>query len=220
MRPLSLLLLVLLLLQSVALQAQTRYYRYTNDSGVKVIDDTIPPEFVKNGYEVLSADGRVIETVDRELTEEERRLRNTEESRRRIAEEEKQRLLEWDESLLRRYSTVEDIDAAEQRAVRDLEIRISILQSNVISVKQQIENLQARAADAERRGLEVPASIQENIATLRLEMADTEESIAARNSEVDAVKASFQRDKDRFAKLREQAEARRLGREALRGNSN
>lgn len=208
-------LLIVLAFGGEVLAQQIQYFRYTNADGVKVIDDQIPPEFIKNGYEVLAPDGRVIREVPRELSEEERRLRNTEESQRRLAEEEQQRLQEWDESLLRRYSSIADIEAAEERAVRDLNIRISILQSNILSLRQQIENLQARAAEAERRGLAVPEEIQQNIEALRSEMTAAEEAITARNGEIEQLRQRYQRDKDRFSSLQEMAEARSRGRSVL-----
>ena len=58
------------------------------------------------------------------------------------ASAEQQRLREWDESLLLRYSTVADIEAARERALRDLRIRLSILKGNKRSLKQQAENYQ------------------------------------------------------------------------------
>ncbi|HAD09043.1 MAG TPA: hypothetical protein DCF62_06145, partial [Porticoccaceae bacterium] len=38
-------------------------YRYKNSDGVTVMDQTIPPEYVNNGYEVLSKSGRVVKVV-------------------------------------------------------------------------------------------------------------------------------------------------------------
>ncbi len=71
------------------------------------------------------------------------------------AEAEQERLRQWDESLLLRYSTIEDIEAARSRALSSLLINVSILKSNTRSLKQQVENYQAQAANIERRGGEV-----------------------------------------------------------------
>jgi hypothetical protein len=162
-------------------------YRYFDNKGVPSIDHHVPPEFAKNGYTVMRPDGTVIEVVPRQLTAEEMKSQGSAEARRRAAEAEARRLREWDESLLRRYSNIIDIEAARDRALRDFQVRVNILRSNLMSVKGQIEREQAKAADIERRGASVPAETTQNIATLRGEISDTEESIAQHLREADEV---------------------------------
>ncbi len=179
-------------------------YRYRDNRGVMSIDDHVPPEFIKNGYQVITRDGRVIEEVGPQLSGEAA-------ARAHAAASEAKRIREWDESLLRRYSTVADIEAARERALREFDIRISILNSNLQSVKGQIEREQARAADIERRGQQVPTDLARSIDDLRGEIAVTEETIALRKRERDEVYASFQRDIERFQSLKDVIEARRRG---------
>lgn len=177
-------------------------YRYKNDKGVTAINDHVPPEFVKNGYDILSSDLRVIETVPRELSGEEgKRQRETANAARQQAD--------WDKRLLLRYSTTNDIEEARNRALAEFDARISIMQSNLRSVKIQIEDEQSRAADIERRGQPVPASITHNIAELKHEIATTEEAIAQKRQEKEATRQSFQRDITRFITLKDLVEMRR-----------
>lgn len=193
--------------------AQQKFYRYVNEKGVVVINDRIPPEFVAKGYDVVLNDGTVLQRVPRQLTEEELLHRNTDESRARLREEEEEKLRQWDESLLLRYSNVEDIEAARDRAQRDLQIRITILRSNLMSVKTQIEAEQAKAADLERNGTKVPKELTDKIQVLRLEIEDTEESIRVRQQEIESTRASYQRDMDRFTLLQDRVNARGVSRE-------
>jgi hypothetical protein len=200
---------VVVLLASSTFAANSLLYRYKNEKGVPVIDDHIPPKFVAQGYEVLNSDGSLKEYVPRQLSAEELLLRNTDESRARFQEEENKRLEAWDKSLTLRYSSIDDIDAAEKRDMRNLQIRISILKSNLISIKYEIEREQQRAADIERRGSDVPVELSKKIDTLRLEIADTEQSIAVRREEIAGVQQNYQRDKDRFYMLLDEVEMRR-----------
>jgi chromosome segregation ATPase len=179
-----------------------KLYRYKNEKGVVVIDDHVPPAFAKDGYEVLTRDGRVIETVPRQLTGEEG-------ARARALEEEAKRLQEWDKNLLLRYSSVDDIAAARDRALREIDVRLSILRSNLLSIKSQIESEQSKAADLERRGVAVPAAVTTNVEKLRQEITDTEEAIAQRTEEKTQVAASFQKDIDRFQTLQDMVDFRR-----------
>ena len=184
-------------------------YRYTNDEGTVVIDHRIPPKYVARGYEVLNEKGVVVEVVPRELTPEERANRDAAERLAAEAAAEQERLREWDESLLLRYSTIEDIEAARERELRDLRIRVSILKSNKRSLKQQVETYQAQAADQERMGRAVDPSHLQAIEDLQGEIATTDRSIADREDEIAGVTASFQKDIDRFEQLLEVVELRR-----------
>ena len=105
-------------------------YRYTNADGVTVVDYQVPAQFVGRGYEILNRDGVVVRVVPRELTDEEKKVLNAQQELEAAASAEEQRLREWDESLLLRYSTVADIEAAKERALRELRIRMSILKGN------------------------------------------------------------------------------------------
>lgn len=194
--------LVLLTLVTSADAAAGKMYRYTTDKGVIAVDDHVPPEFVKNGYEVLSPDGRVLETVPRQLVGEEGK-------RKRAAEAEAKRLQEWDKNLLLRYSSVDDIAAARDRALREIDIRLSILRTNLVSAKGQVEREQAKAADIERRGGTVPEAITTNIEKLKLEVAGIETSIAERTKDKETTNASYQKDIDRFKTLQDVVQFRR-----------
>lgn len=185
-----------------------QYYRYTNERGITVIDDSIPPGRAAGGYDIISIDGVLIRRVPRQLTEEELRTQSTEEAREGLRREEEQRLQAWDETLMLRYSSVADIEAARERATRDLQIRISILKSNLLSIKSQIERDQQKAADIERSGGDVPESLAAVIDKLGREIEDTEESIAIRRQEIDDTKASYQRDIDRFELLMDRVKLR------------
>jgi len=185
------------------------FYRYINEEGNTVVDYQVPPEHIKQGYEVLNEKGVVIRVVPRELTPEEQKLADAEELRQARALAEEQRLREWDESLLLRYSTVEDIEAAKERALRDLKIRVSILKGNKRSLKQQVENYQQQAAEMERLGKEVDVAHVSSIENLQTQIASTDRAIADRKKEIEAVESAYQEDIERFTMLQDMVEFRR-----------
>jgi hypothetical protein len=183
-------------------------YRYINDDGVTVINYSIPPQFVHKGYEILNRDGSVFKVIPQALSNEELADRSSSAYQQQVEAEEAERLRKWDESLLLRYSTIEDIEASKERSLRELRIRISILKSNVRSLKQQVEDNQTRAADIERSGGQVPVEVISTIDVLQNEITETERSIAERGKEVEVVAQGFQRDIDRFALLLDKVELR------------
>ncbi len=184
--------------------AQDRMYRYTSADGHKVIAYQVPPEYVAGGYEILNRDGTLLDVVPPQLDES-----GEDAQARRAREAEEARLRAWDESLLLRYSSLEDIEAARERALRDLRIRVSILTSKLSSLKSQIENYQALAADQERSGQAVDAAYIDGVRDLREEIGATERAIEDRRAEIAEVNASFEKDLERFATLLDVVELRR-----------
>ena len=102
-----------------------------------------------------------------------------------------------------RYSTVEDINAARDRALRDLIIRLSILASNQRTARNRLESVLARVADMERRG-DVPLEQDlDAIAALRADIANTGRAIKEREAQVLEVTDSFDEDRSRFIQLQD-----------------
>ena len=211
---LSLLVLILVLGPGAAWMAplavaQAQMYRYINAQGNPVIAYQVPPEYVANGYEVLSPSGVVIDVVPRQLSETQQRTLDKRQLTQREAAEEAERLRDWDESLLLRYSTVADIEAARERALRDLRIRVSVLKSKQRSLKQQIEKNQALIADQERLGNDISPMYFKAINDLRSELVSTERAIEDRYAEIAAQNASYDADVVRFTRLLDLVELRR-----------
>ena len=192
-----------------AAYGQTRQmYRYTNDEGNKVIAYQVPPEFVANGYEILSPTGALLEVVPRQPDADEREGLDEAEREALADAEEQERLRKWDESLLLRYSSIEDIEAARERALRDLRIRVNILKGKLRSLRQQVENYQALAADQERLGRKVDSEYLTAIEDLQGEISSTERAVRDRQQEIARVDASYDRDVERFSTLLDIVEMR------------
>ncbi|SRR5690625_276 len=180
--------------------AEKVYYRYTNEHGVTVINDRIPPEYVPLGYEVVTIGGTVVRTVAPAPSKEELERRAQE---RELAEERQRQ----DAELRRRYSTVADILAAKERRLNTLQSNIAVLEGNVNSVRARARNMETRAAGLERSGREVPESILEGLASLNQEEQDLLQQIEQRTLEYQETAQSFDRDIARFEELINQQRA-------------
>lgn len=170
------------------------YYRYTNEQGVTVINDRIPPEYVPLGYDVVTISGTVVRTVAPAPSKEELERRAQE---RELAEERQRQ----DAELRRRYSTVADIHSAKKRRLSTLQGNIAALEGNVNSVRTRARAMESRAAGLERSGREVPESILEGLASLSQEEADLLQQIEQRTLEYEETEQSFDRDISRFEEL-------------------
>ena len=101
------------------------------------------------------------------------------------------------------------MEAARERALRDLRIRVSILKSNKRSLKAQVENYQQQAANMERRGETVDVARLTAIENLQHEIEATDRAIVDRQQEIADVSAAYQKDIERFERLLEIVELRR-----------
>ena len=216
----SKLLALVLALFSWSIATADNLYRYKNNEGGTVVDWHVPAKFAGRGYEVLNSLGEVIEVVPRQLSTSELNDKDLVERLQRGAEAERARLAEWDRFLLLRYSTVDDIDAARDRALRELKIRLSILASNQRVARGRLETALSRLADVERRGETASEQDLAAVDALRGEIASLGRSIEEREGQVAAVTEDYARDRDRFAQLQDVVVLRRsLSRDrALRDN--
>jgi hypothetical protein len=189
--------------------AADKLFRYKDAEGRVVINHTLPPELVTEGYEILSASGQLLEVVPRTLSAEELANLSEEEQLQRKQDAQKEAQLAYDESLLLRYSDISDIEAARDRALREFSIRISILKGNQIAIKRNVEREQEQAANIERSGRKVPELMSDNLKALQEELRVTEESILLRESELEDVRASYQSDMDRFEVISKKFGSRR-----------
>jgi len=199
----------MVLVAPFSLASGTELYRYLNEDGVLVVDYQVPTSLVKNGYEVINSKGQVLRVVPRQLTEEEQKAADIQKRQQAEALAEQKRQQEHDESLLMRYSTVSDIEAARERALGDLRIRVSILKSNKLALKQKVENYQVEAAEMERRGQEVDVKRLETIKDLQQQIVTADRAITDREKEISKVEAAYQEDIDRFKELEDMIEFRR-----------
>ena len=192
-----------LLLSLSALVEASPLYRYRNAEGNVVVGYQVPVESIGGGYEVLNNEGMVIKVVPRALTPEEREIEDADNNREQEARAEQERLRRWDESLMLRYSTVEDIEDAKRRALGDLQIRMSILKGNRRALKQKVENYQTQAANMERSGMAVDVERLRAIEILQSEIVSTERDIKDRQREIEELETAYNADIERFEMLRD-----------------
>lgn len=169
-------------------------YRYVNDRGITVLDRGVPPQFVSKGYEVLDADGRIKLVVPAALTPEEREAV-------RLAEREQDRQRSEDQTLLRLYSSVADLDRAQARKIQQIEGLIATHNNGLLSLKTQREELQSRAAVQERAGRKVDRQVLLGLQDVAVERQQLQRKIDSHRAEIDTVKQSFASQRQRLEQL-------------------
>ena len=184
-------------LQSIAAApANVRLYRYVDDNGQTVIRSSISPDKVALGYDVLDANGRVLETVPalEENASEKYKQRQKE-------EEAKKAQKDYDLSLVRRYSFVKDIEVERDRKLNELKVRVSVLKGNLNSIRAELETVYDEAAKNERQGKEINQALKTRIAGLEEKISSTEDVLQKRQEAITDLEAEYEVAIKRFSEI-------------------
>lgn len=196
---LALCLLCLLVSPGVALAAEL--FRYRNSAGVVVLANTIPAEYMSQGYTVIDHRGQVIRVVPRQLSDEEIVARDRAEAAEREAEAARLVRRRQDEELLRLYSTPDDVERAMARKVASIEGAIDTVEANIQRLRSQKRNLQTRAAEIERSGQPIPAQVISGIRSVDEQIAERQREIASREAEILATREDYAETLERLRYL-------------------
>lgn len=181
--------------------ASAELYKYVNEDGVTVLDSHVPARYVKNGYTILSLDGRVLEVVPRAMTEEEIRERDRELAEQKRKEEEKRQREIADQNLLRLYSTPEDVIRARDTKLASIQGFIETSRSNVERLEEQKRGIEAELANIERAGGTISEDRLERIQSIENRIRQIEREIEDKQLEMAETRASFAADLERVREL-------------------
>jgi hypothetical protein len=181
--------------------AAAELYRYKNEDGVTVLDSHVPARYVKNGYTILSLDGRVLEVVPRALSDDEIRERD-----RRLAEEERLARIKRereiaDQNLMRLYSTPGDVVRARDSKIASIDSLIETQRGNVQRLESQKQQLEASLADIERAGGVIGKNSHARIRTIENRIAQIQSEIGNKLNEREALVVSYAADLKRVEEL-------------------
>jgi predicted RNase H-like nuclease (RuvC/YqgF family) len=161
---------------------------------VTVLDSHVPARYVKNGYTILSNDGRILEVVPRALTEAEIRERD-----RLLAdkqqEEREQKIA--DHNLFRIYRTPEDVMRARDTKIASIDNFIKTSRGNLQRLETQKRNLASTLADIERAGRTIPEGPLNRIRNVDTRIRTTQREIGEKRMEMEALEKSFAIDLQR-----------------------
>jgi len=174
-----------------------KLYRFKVE-GRTVLKDHIPHELSRYGYDVLGANGLVIESVPPPPTPEELvRIKAAEKAkeRRELAQADQ---VEVDQDLKRLYEKPEDVERARLRKADEVNTYIRLQQRRAEGLEQKLSAVQTRAASFERGGGDVPADIRQEVAELQGALGDTERDIADRRKELSRITRDYAEQYERI----------------------
>jgi hypothetical protein len=193
--------IVIMVVLVTPIASSAELYKYKNEDGVTVLNSHIPARYVKNGYTILSLNGRVLEVIPRALSDREIRIRDSAllAQQKREREEREQKIA--DQNLLRLYSTPEDVVRARDTKLSSIENFINTQEGNIRRLQNQKRQLESSLADVERAGGTISKDRVERIRSIESRIRQIESEIGGKDEEKMVLSASYAADLKRVIEL-------------------
>ena len=175
----------------LSVDSYAQFFRFHDENGILVMSQSIPNDRVKYGYEIVDKHGRVLQTVEPQLSEEayQRKL------------EMEAALRECNQALVRvrnLYHSESDIDYTEEQALESIDTQITNTKANLSHVRNQRQELEAQAAQQDLSGQKISAALLDNIESARKQESNLEEQIERWYEDKLQVRADYEFDRQVF----------------------
>lgn len=176
-------------------------YRYKNEDGITVLDSHVPARYVKNGYTILSLNGRILEVVPRALSDQQIRERDSRlAEEERIARQKREREVA-DQNLKRLYGSPEDVVRARDAKISSIDTLINTQKGNIQRLESQKRQQESALAEIERAGGTIGKDRLVRIKTIDTRITQIEVEINKKVNEKETLIISYTADLNRVKEL-------------------
>jgi hypothetical protein len=173
-------------------------YRWINEQGETVFSDQVPPEDSRYRRESLNEKGRVIEITEQAKTKEQQAMENRLNELKKYQEKIIAQQAANDKVLLSTFRNLEDMQASLNAKMQSLDTQRNVAQGNLKRVEIQLETQQKKAAELERNGKKIPASLLNEIKQTEVQIQSAYAEINSHIEKKNKAKAEFEADIERF----------------------
>ena len=175
---------------------------WKNKQGVRECGAMVPPEYAQQRIEVVNDKGQVVKVYPRALTPKEleaakqAKLEKEKELQRQKARKRQ------DMILLRTFTTERDIEMSRKSKVDAIKGIIDITNSNTHALKNNLQQLQKKAADYERSGEKPPATLIEDMKSLKSQIKDNDAFVTKKQEAIIHLEKKYDNDLQRYRELK------------------
>jgi len=175
-----------------------KMYRWVDSKGNIYYSDKVPPQQSKLERKELNKQGRIIGTVGAAKTNEqfalEKRLGLLRQEQEKIIAKQKSN----DKVLLSTFRNIDDLRLTLDGKLSSVNAHKRMQESALESLNDNLADARSKAAQAERKGRRVPASILKQIADIEGEIRATYSQIAKIEEQGQEIQRKLEKDRERF----------------------
>lgn len=176
-------------------------YKWTDDAGKVHYGDHVPAEFAKQERKILNDQGVEMKTVEAARTPEQiiedERLAAQRKEQEKIAADK----ASHDRMLLATFSTEDDMIMTRDGKIAAIEGQLRVTRDRIDKLELSLTELTREAAQLERSGKPVPATLQEEIVASRGQSQRYAEYIKNKHQEQETLRIQYEADIKRFREL-------------------
>lgn len=179
-----------------------KLYKWVDEKGQVHYGDSIPPEYAEQERSELNKQGMTVKTTDGAKTPEQ--LAEEEQQKQLKAEEKKhaEERAAYDRTLMRTYSSEDDILRSRDHKLAALEITLSITQGNLNTITKQLDELNKRAEGLQGANKPLPEKLQKDIGALQAQQRQYQDFIKARQAEQDKIREKAGAELNRYREIK------------------
>lgn len=168
-------------------------------NGRRTCGDTLPESCRSKAYKIINADGMVLKEVAPPLTQEQKAEFAVQDKRRQELEAVAREQRRKDQALLDTYSSVKDIDIAQQQAENDLKTAIASENAQIDVIRQQRKKYEDEAEFYKKKS--VPADIAKGLREADYSIKLLENNLKLKQRDFETVKNKYNADRQRYSEI-------------------
>jgi hypothetical protein len=195
-------LLGLTAMNALAVDKSHQRYRWMDAQGVVHFDDVLSDAAIQAGYDVVSGSGMKIRHVAPPKTAEQQKADDQAAAQKKATEKAATERARDDAQMLAAYPTEHDLSDAQTAQLAMIDQYIQSTQISLQSQEKSLTDMLSQAADLERTGKPIPATLSRQIESLRANVEKQKAYIAAKQQEKVDSAAKFETELAHYREVR------------------
>jgi hypothetical protein len=158
-------------------------YKWRDGQNNLHYDDVLPDEALKYGYDIIGPSGMLVKHVDRARTPEELAADKAAAEKAATTKRLQDDQLKKDQQMLAAYPHEQDLQNSQREQLAVIDQTVQATQASLQNQEKSLSEMLAHAADLDRTGKPVPATLQQQIDMLRVGIEKQKAYIAGKNAE-------------------------------------
>jgi len=175
-----------------------KMYRWVNENGETIFSDQVPPEQSQLRREALNEKGRVVEVTEQAKTKEQQAIDDRLKALKKAQEKVIAQQAANDKVLLSTFRNVDDMQASLYVTMQSMDAQRNVAQGNLKRFEDQLAAQQKKAAETERNGKKVPATLLNDIKQTEVQIQTAHAEINKQIEKKNQAKAEFEANIQRF----------------------